>query len=83
MEIMNTGDAAPNFTLKDGEGNSWTLSDHSDKIVVLLFYPGDNTPKSSVFRPTRSNRTKDLPRNISFRFDCCQMLTAGFLKCTT
>ena len=44
MEIMNTGDAAPNFTLKDGEGNSWTLSDHSDKIVVLLFYPGDNTP---------------------------------------
>ena len=41
---MNTGDAAPNFTLKDGEGNSWTLSDHNDKIVVLLFYPGDNTP---------------------------------------
>jgi peroxiredoxin Q/BCP len=41
---MNTGDTARDFTLKDGDGNDWTLSDHRGKIVVLLFYPGDNTP---------------------------------------
>jgi peroxiredoxin len=41
---MNTGDNAPDFTLKDGDGNDWTLSDHRGKVVVLLFYPGDNTP---------------------------------------
>jgi peroxiredoxin len=35
---------APDFTLKDGDGNDWTLSDHRGKAVVLLFYPGDNTP---------------------------------------
>ena len=41
---MKNGDAAPDFTLKDGDGNDWTLSDHKGKTVVLLFYPGDNTP---------------------------------------
>ena len=41
---MNAGDNAPDFTLKDGDGDSWKLSDHCGKTVVLLFYPGDNTP---------------------------------------
>lgn len=41
---MRTGDEATDFTLKDGDGNDWTLSDHRGKTVVLLFYPGDNTP---------------------------------------
>lgn len=41
---MNIGDTAPDFTLKDGDGNDWTLSDHRGKTAVLLFYPGDNTP---------------------------------------
>jgi thioredoxin-dependent peroxiredoxin len=41
---MNIGDLAPDFTLRDGEGNDWRLSDHRGKTVVLLFYPGDNTP---------------------------------------
>jgi len=41
---MKEGDAAPIFSLKDGEGNDWTVSDHRGKTVVLLFYPGDNTP---------------------------------------
>ncbi len=41
---MNIGDKAPVFTLKDGEGNNWNLSDHLGKTVALLFYPGDNTP---------------------------------------
>ena len=41
---MNTNSAAPNFTLRDADGNDWTLSDQLGKTVVLLFYPGDNTP---------------------------------------
>ena len=41
---MNTGEQAPDFTLKDGDGNQWSLKDHRGKTVVLLFYPGDNTP---------------------------------------
>ena len=35
---------APEFTLKDGNGEEWRLSDHRGKVVVLLFYPGDETP---------------------------------------
>jgi peroxiredoxin len=41
---MQPGTEAPNFSLIDGDGVEWTLSDHRGKTVVLLFYPGDNTP---------------------------------------
>lgn len=41
---MKEGSEAPKFNLPDGNGNTWSLSDHLGKIVVLLFYPGDNTP---------------------------------------
>lgn len=42
--IMKVGDEAPNFILKDDDGNDWALSDHRGRTVALLFYPGDNTP---------------------------------------
>ena len=41
---MKTGENAPDFTLKDGDGHDWKLSNQKGKTVVLLFYPGDNTP---------------------------------------
>lgn len=41
---MNIGDSAPDFTLNDGNGKTWTLSDHRGKVVVMMFYPGDDTP---------------------------------------
>jgi len=41
---MNIGETAPDFELKDGNGNAWKLSDHLGKTVVMMFYPGDNTP---------------------------------------
>ncbi|MCA1589527.1 MAG: peroxiredoxin, partial [Acidobacteria bacterium] len=41
---MMQGQAAPEFALKDGNEEAWSLSDHRGKTVVLLFYPGDNTP---------------------------------------
>jgi len=30
--------------LQDGDGATWRLSDNRGKVVVLLFYPGDETP---------------------------------------
>jgi peroxiredoxin Q/BCP len=35
---------APDFTLKDANGDDWRLSDQRGRVVVLLFYPGDETP---------------------------------------
>jgi peroxiredoxin Q/BCP len=37
------GSPAPDFTL-DGTDGPFTLSTHRGRPVVLLFYPGDNTP---------------------------------------
>ncbi len=33
---MKVGDDAPDFTLKDGGGNDWTLSEQLGKTVVLV-----------------------------------------------
>ena len=41
---ITIGESAPDFTLKDGEGRDWRLSDRRGRVVVLLFYPGDETP---------------------------------------
>ena len=41
---MKIGEEAPHFALKDGEGTRWDLADQKGKTVVLLFYPGDDTP---------------------------------------
>lgn len=41
---MNIGTDAPEINLKDGNGNDWILSNYKGHTVVLLFYPGDNTP---------------------------------------
>ena len=41
---MKVGEKAPDFMLKDLNGESWSLHENLGKIVVLLFYPGDDTP---------------------------------------
>jgi len=38
------GKPAPDFVLRDGAGAEWRLSDQRGKVLVLLFYPGDETP---------------------------------------
>ena len=43
-KMLNIGDRAPDFTLKDKNGKDVTLSDFKGKRVVLYFYPKDNTP---------------------------------------
>ncbi|MBQ2241607.1 MAG: thioredoxin-dependent thiol peroxidase [Clostridia bacterium] len=42
--MLEIGTKAPNFTLKDKNGNDVSLSDFLGKRVVLYFYPKDNTP---------------------------------------
>lgn len=42
--MPKVGNAAPDFTLFDGNGDEWSLSNYKGHTVVLLFYPGDNTP---------------------------------------
>src|SRR5512146_542235 len=41
---LPTGTPAPDFTLPDESGRSVTLSGLRGKSVVLVFYPGDDTP---------------------------------------
>lgn len=45
--MLNIGDKAPAFTLKDKDGADVSLSDFAGKKVVLYFYPKDNTPGCS------------------------------------
>lgn len=42
--MLEAGTKAPEFTLKDKDGNDVSLSDFRGKKVVLYFYPKDNTP---------------------------------------
>jgi peroxiredoxin Q/BCP len=41
---LAVGTVAPSFTTIDDEGNTVSLSDFKGKIVVLYFYPKDDTP---------------------------------------
>ena len=41
---VKINEPAPDFTLPDGDGSKWRLADNPGKVVVLLFYPGDETP---------------------------------------
>ena len=39
-----SGSEAPDFMLRDANNEEWRLSAHRGKVVVLFFYPGDETP---------------------------------------
>jgi len=41
---IGVGDKAPEFTLPGTGGTSYSLSQYRGSPVVLVFYPGDNTP---------------------------------------
>ena len=44
MEDTSVGSIAPDFELKDSDGQTWRLSDKRGKVVALIFYPRDETP---------------------------------------
>jgi thioredoxin-dependent peroxiredoxin len=41
---LAVGDEAPDFTLPGTGGRSYTLSEYRGQPVVVVFYPGDDTP---------------------------------------
>ena len=41
---ITVGDTAPDFTLPGTGDRSYSLSEYRGQPVVLVFYPGDNTP---------------------------------------
>ena len=45
--MLEKGMKAPDFTLPDKDGKTYSLSDFAGKKLVLYFYPKDNTPGCS------------------------------------
>ncbi|NEQ26111.1 MAG: peroxiredoxin, partial [Microcoleus sp. SIO2G3] len=41
---LSVGTTAPDFTVKDTNGNTVKLSDQAGQMVILYFYPKDDTP---------------------------------------
>jgi len=41
---IRAGDTAPDFSLPDHDDREFTLSEQAGKRLLLVFYPGDNTP---------------------------------------
>ena len=46
--MIEVGKKAPSFTLESSDGGKVKLSDYAGKVVVLYFYPRDNTPGCTV-----------------------------------
>ncbi len=44
MTTLKAGDAAPNFSALDQDGNTITLGDYKGKKLVVFFYPKASTP---------------------------------------
>lgn len=45
--MIAVGEQAPDFTLRDQDGEKVSLSDYSGRKVLLVFYPGDFSPVCS------------------------------------
>jgi peroxiredoxin Q/BCP len=66
MRAANVGDRAPDFELEGTDG-PFRLSEHLGERVVLLFYPGDNTPvctKQFCSYAERADDMRDLPATV-------------------
>jgi len=48
MSKPNLNEVAPDFTLKNQNSESRTLSDYRGQYVVLYFYPKDDTPGCTI-----------------------------------
>lgn len=44
MAKLERGDTAPDFSLEDADGKTWSLADLRGQKVIVYFYPADDTP---------------------------------------
>ena len=42
--MLKVNDKAPQFVLQDDQGQTFSLAEQAGHKVLLVFYPGDNTP---------------------------------------
>jgi peroxiredoxin Q/BCP len=42
--MLKVNDKAPRFVLQDDQGQTFSLAEQAGHKVLLVFYPGDNTP---------------------------------------
>lgn len=70
---LKIGDKAPDFKLKDSQGNIVKLSDFKGKKIILYFYPKDLTPgcttEAICFRDDISLFKKDNTEIIGISLD--------------
>jgi peroxiredoxin Q/BCP len=48
MNTLKVGDKVPNFVSKDQDGKTVSLSDYSEKKLIVFFYPKASTPGCTV-----------------------------------
>ncbi len=44
MARLQQGDKAPDFSLEDADGTTWSLADLRGEKTIVYFYPADDTP---------------------------------------
>ena len=71
--MLNEGDAAPDFTVRDEKGNEVKLADFRGERVALYFYPKDDTPgctkQACSLRDSYANLTDKNIRVLSVSLD--------------
>ncbi|PTM05855.1 MAG: thioredoxin-dependent thiol peroxidase [Bacteroidetes bacterium] len=60
MNTLKVGDKAPNFVIKDQDGNSIKLSNYKGKKLIVFFYPKANTPGCTAEACNLSDNYKEL-----------------------
>ncbi len=60
MNTLKQGDAVPNFTVNDQDGNAISLSDYKGKKLIVFFYPRANTPGCTAEACNLSDNYKTL-----------------------
>lgn len=48
MQTLKQGDVVPNFSCKDEQGQTISLSDYKGKKLIVFFYPKASTPGCTV-----------------------------------
>lgn len=46
--MLQEGDAAPDFEMKDAAGKTWSTASLKGRKAILYFYPADDTPGCTV-----------------------------------